>query len=186
MKTDINGFDVALQQVINGINSKVEEAGKAAMWEALKEIKPLAQQKIREIIWEKFYNNPDIPSSEYYDRTYQFANALEVGITQGHGSYVLSLFYAPLNIHSNSTGEGHRPPKGKFWSYAFSWGNESVVGRPLKDAMLVYVMDNILADIDDRNAESVEEAFAKWAETTFYALYEQKFSVRVARIRGYD
>lgn len=183
MKTDIKNFDNVLDKLIGNINSQIEQAGKSALWEALKQIKPLAQKKLQNLIWEKFYNNPEIPEPEDYERTYQFVNALKVDITQGHGKYTISVYYAPENLVSNSSGVGARPPRQTFWSYAYSWGGESVVGRPLSQWEKVSLIDKILERIEQNSFSSVEEDFQEWIENNFSALYEQNFAIKMNRIK---
>lgn len=168
-----------LNNIINDVNRKLEAEANASLGEALKEIKPLAQAKIKEIILEKFYNNSAIPESEWYDRTMQFVDALEVQITQGGGHYTLSLYY---NLNALNPMPPQQPHK--FWSYAYSYGGHgSLVGKPLEGTTKLMVVDEILDRINSYNYESVEEAFQNWVEDTFPKLFEKKFSIKTNRLK---
>lgn len=175
----MKNISTELDKIIKDINAQIEKEAYSTLHEVLQEIKPLAQKKIEEIILEKFYNNPMLPESEYYDRTMQFLKAVEVKTTQGGGYYTMSLYYNLNELHPSAPASSH-----KFWSYAYSYGRHgSLVGTPLSGTMKLMVVDNILDRINSYNFETVEEAFQNWVEDTFPKLFEKKFSIKSNRFK---
>lgn len=172
------------QKILQNIeehSQRIQEVAETSMWQTLKALQPLAQQKIKDIIREKLAN---VPPSKYYDRLSSggIEEAYTVEITQGGGHYVMSLVFTPDKIRSTGV-LGQRPKGNKFYSYAYSWGGKNVVGRPLEGMYKAGVVENILEDIDGQNFESIEEAFQDWANTKFGELFEKNFRVQMHRYK---
>lgn len=172
-----NGLNIEkqLRQQVQQIEKETKVVADQSIWQTLQEIKPKAEEKLREIIIENFYNKR--PESEWYDRTYQFANCGVLKTTQGGGHYVMQLWLDTTQLRAQSPMSGQ---KGMFWSYAYSYGGKgSLIGTPLE-------LEEKQQLVDEWNEEyNISEEFEEWFEREFHELFDKNFNIRLRRVLNY-
>ena len=175
MASNSLNIEKQLQQKIKQIENQTQEVANQSIWQTLKEIQPKAQEKLREIVIENFYNRR--PESEWYDRTYQFANCALVKPTQGGGHYVMQVWFDTTQLQSRAPLSGQ---KGMLWSYAYSYGGKgSLIGTPLD-------LEEKQQLIDEWNEEyNISEEFEEWFEEEFSELFEKNFNIRLRKVLDY-
>ena len=164
-----------LQQKIKQIENQTRQVANESIWQTLKEIQPKAQEKLREIVIENFYNRR--PESEWYDRTYQFANCALVKPAQGGGHYVMQAWLDTTQLQSRAPLSGQ---KGMFWSYAYSYGGKgSLVGTELDLEEKQQLIDNWDEEYN------ISEEFEDWFREEFPELFEKNFNIRLRKVLNY-
>lgn len=172
-----NGLNVEkqLRQRVQQIEKETKVVADQTIWQTLKEIEPRAQEKLREIIIERFYNTR--PETEWYDRTYQFANCGFVKPTQGGGNYVMQVWLDTTRLKERSPLSGQ---KGMLWSYAYSYGGKgSLIGTPLD----LEEKQQLINEWDEEY--NISEEFEDWFEEEFPELFEKNFNIRLHKVLSY-
>lgn len=165
-----------LRQRVQEIERSAKITANQTIWQTLKEIEPLAQAKLREIILERFYSVR--PESEWYDRTYQFLNCGLVKPSQGGGHYVMQIWFDTTQLEARSPLTSSSEDKHMLWSYAYSYGN-SLVGTPLDLAEKQQLVD----EWDE--TYGISEAFEEWFTEEFPELFEKNFSIQLRKVMNY-
>ena len=165
-----------LQAKVKQIERETQQIANQTVWQTLQEILPQAQEKLREIIIERFYNMR--PKSEFYDRTYQFANCGLLKPTQGGGRYVMQVWLNTLNLEAQPPQNSDSSEKHMLWSYAYSYG-KSLVGTPLDLGERQQLVD----EWDE--TYGITEAFQEWFTDEFPELFEKNFHIRMRKVFNY-
>ena len=165
-----DGLTNAIKRALKDYQKKIQETANTSIWVAMQEFKPIVEKEFTRIILKNFYQAR--PESEFYTRTYQFANCGTVTLTQGGGHYKMNLYLNATELNLTAPD----PPfttggMKRFWSYGyFSAGDpENLVGEPLNIADkedLVTMWDeqyNITPEVRD----FVESNFPRYFEKDF-------------------
>lgn len=168
----------ALVTKTQAIKQRAYKAGRSILWIVLKELQPVAENKLKEIIKSRIYDRPE---SEFYDRTNAFLASAKIKITQGGGHYVLSAYFDP-NVLNTASGWGDNmgTPK-KFLSYAYTWGGN--VGSSVEYNWLIDEMDTGIPTPNGKYTyASITDEFADWMDSTFEPLLQEKFRTQFIKV----
>ena len=169
----------ALIKKTKEIEQRAHKEARSILWIVLKELQPVAEQKLRDIIKDRIYSRPE---TEFYDRTGAFLESATVKITQGGGHYKLNVYFDP-EILNNVSGEGNTESKPrKFLSYAYTWGSN--VGSSVDYNWLIDEMDTgIPSPAGKYTYSSITDEFLEWMDKRFEPLLHQKFEARFQKIK---
>lgn len=174
MAMGISNIQQQLRQKVQQIEQDTKMIAEQSIWGALKEIQPLAEAKLQEIIMQQFYQTR--PETEWYDRTYQFAKCGLVKPTHGGGHYVMQVWLDTTQLQLQAPSGGDLT---KLWSYGYSYGN-SLVGTPLD-------LEEKQQLIDQWDKEyNITETFEEWFTDEFPELFEKQFNLRMHRVYNYQ
>lgn len=169
----------ALIKKTKEIEQRAHKEARSILWIVLKELQPVAEEKLREIIKNRIYSRPE---TEFYDRTGAFLASATVKITQGGGNYKLSAYFDP-NILDSVSGNGETEGKPrKFLSYAYTWGGN--IGGSVDYDWLIDEMDTgIPTPYGKYTYASISEDFLDWLENRFEPLLHEKFESRFIKVK---
>ena len=179
MATGLN-IQKQLEAQVKQIEKQTQSVANQTLWQTLKEIQPKAEEKLREIIEEKFYRVRDFDpryNNGFYDRTYQFRDCAIVKPAQGGGHYTMQVW---LDINALEAREPQKSDKRMFWSYAYSWGAED----GLRSVPLDLGEKQQLVNYWDKEY-GITAAFDVWFRKEFPELFEKNFDIRMRKVFNY-
>ena len=129
------------EEALANAQRKAREKAEKATWATVQSYSKELQSHLRSALSEKY---SQFAESEYYDRTGEFANAVSVTATQGHGSFGVHIWFDNYEIHAIVTAAG------KFNAHA-DWS-----GNPISLEELVAIEDEDKAILLFLEKEAVE------------------------------